>query len=164
MWILAVIIFIYYKRFESAKRNGTVKELKSKIASRYLYALSSFLILFAIVLGMALNEVPKGMEVLRWEAVIIPLTAIMITPVFIKTVYKTSRPLAVVFPLTSIIMMVGYIPFSTGADLNLTLNIIGMGIISFFAVGIVTITAGFLAIFFLMVLIGLLSTPVVITI
>ena len=164
MWLIIIIIFIYYKRFESAKRNGTVKMLKKKIASRYLYALSSVLILFSIILGKTSGIIPEEEKVLQWEAVIMPLTAIMITPIFVRTVFKINKSLAVIFPILSIMLMVGFIPFSTGANLEQTIEIIGVGIISIFAVGYVTLILGFLAIFFLMMLIGLLSTPVVITI
>ena len=164
MWLIIIIIFIYYKRFESAKRNGTVKMFKKKIASRYLYALSSVLILFSIILGKTSGIIPEEEKVLQWEAVIMPLTAIMITPIFVRTVFKINKSLAVIFPILSIMLMVGFIPFSTGANLEQTIEIIGVGIISIFAVGYVTLILGFLAIFFLMMLIGLLSTPVVITI
>ena len=164
MWLIIIIIFIYYKRFESAKRNGTVKMLKKKIASRYLYALSSVLILFSIILDKSSGIIPEEDKVLQWEAVIMPLTAIMITPIFVRTVFKINKSLAVIFPILSIMLMVGFIPFSTGANLEQTIEIIGVGIISIFAVGYVTLILGFLAIFFLMMLIGLLSTPVVITI
>lgn len=164
MWLIIIIIFIYYKRFESAKRNGTVKMLKKKIASRYLYALSSVLILFSIILDKSSGIIPEEDKVLQWEAIIMPLTAIMITPIFVRTVFKINKSLAVIFPILSIMLMVGFIPFSTGANLEQTIEIIGVGIISIFAVGYVTLILGFLAIFFLMMLIGLLSTPVVITI
>ena len=56
------------------KRNGTVEMLKKKIASRYLYALSSVLILLSIILGKSSGITPEEDKVLQWEAVIMPRT------------------------------------------------------------------------------------------
>ncbi len=161
LWWIALYAYILYRRYKKAKEEGRAAEWKTKLINRYLWVVTGLLFLYSVVIGYATKSLEDNLISLRWEAVLLAFLGIMVSPLFIRKMQQVSKVAAVLLPVICAMMTVFYIPFSTGSNLTETVTLIGIGVVSIFAVGIAVVIAAIIAVVLIMMLIGFLSIPAV---
>ncbi len=161
LWWIALYAYILYRRYSKAKEQGIAQEWRTKLICRYLWILTGLLLLYSIVIGYASKTFSAEHMCLKWEAVLLAFLGIMVSPLFLKGMWRVSRIAAIFMPIICAMATVFYIPFSTGSNVTETVTLIGIGVISIFAVGVVTVFLAIVAVILVMMLIGFLSIPVV---
>ncbi len=161
LWWIALYAYILSRRYKKAKEEGRAAEWKTKLINRYLWIATGLFLLYSIVIGFAAKYQEGNLISLRWEAVLLAFLGIMVSPLFIRRMQRISKVAAILLPVICAMMTVFYIPFSTGSNLTETVTLIGIGVVSIFAIGIAVVIAAIIAVILIMVLIGFLSIPAI---
>lgn len=122
--IILSVFLIYFLRYRKAKKAGTVTELKSRVFTRYFWAISVGLVLSSPVIVYAAQPVA-----LKFLAVITCILGVLVNPVVLRRSWRFNRLVAVILPVAVTVAAVVYIPFVLGKTLEEVLTLVLTAII-----------------------------------
>ncbi len=161
---IAIVVILYLHTYKNAKGRGTVYEWRKKVVTGHLWAVSAMLLVFAASILAAPKDLSSEMSALKWEAVLLGFTGIMMCPLTVKGLWRINKSLAVALPILCSVLTVFFIPYSTGLSAGDTIQLIFVGAVNIFAFGAIAVAGIIGALILLLILVGLLSVPIVISI
>ena len=159
--LIGLYIFLMYYKYNKAREQGTVQEWRIKIINIHLWAISSLLFVYAILICYLNYIIQDKWAPLKWEPVLLFFLSCAICPLFVRKIQQINKTAAVLIPIMCAILCVLYIPITTGCGFIDTIIITCIGVFGMLLLGVGIVCIPILFVILLLILIGYLCIPVV---
>ena len=159
--IIGLYIFLMYYKYNKAREQGTVQEWRIKIINIHLWAISSLLFVYAILICYLNYIIQDKWAPLKWEPALLLFLSITISPLFIRKMQRINKTAAVLVPAMWAMVCIIYIPFTTGCSFLETIIITCIGVLGMFFLAAGMIWIAILFVILIFVLVAYLCMPVV---